>query len=298
MYKRLVKDMKNPFIHMELNLKESQKYAKQGRTYTSSIMNFETLMWFVYEMEQNRTHRLLGIFSACEQETLRIAQDMFAPLNQIKVFSGEFEKMNMSQEKKDVLKKAVQAAESIEKGSYNAFWNMREEINIKSKELLKDAAENDPTKLKNAYRDLNLGELLHTLHDSFHNNAMEMEEALKEIGRIEPDPPWGYGVAREVNGMRRLRRLDDKECDTESLLFSSLKMNMEKLKDSCINVEKVVEKAIAKYERIENRATGVKKTNVEKKEENRASVRGKMELLQMREPKRSGKVAEEKEMMR
>ena len=39
MYKMLVKDKMNPFLHMELNLKESQKYVKQGRTYTSTLMN-------------------------------------------------------------------------------------------------------------------------------------------------------------------------------------------------------------------------------------------------------------------
>ena len=70
MYKMLVKDKMNPFLHMELNLKESQKYVKQGRTYTSTLMNFETLMWFVYQLEENRTHRQLGIFAACEREIL------------------------------------------------------------------------------------------------------------------------------------------------------------------------------------------------------------------------------------
>lgn len=294
MYKMLVKDKMPPYLCMELDLKESQKYVKQGRTYTSSIPNLETLMWFVYQLEQNRTHRQLGLFAACEMEILHTVQDISHQLEQIRKLSEEFGNTDISAEKREVFETVLQAAESTKRESYYGFWKMREEISIRSKELLRNAAESDPAELKNASRDLNLKESLHTLHDSFHKNVSELEEALKEIGRIEPDPPWGYGIRRTTNGRMRLCRLDEESYDREALLLSSLKKCTEKILDCCINSEKAAEKAIMKYERIESRIAGVTKNNTGKKGESRPSVRGKMEILQMQQPERSGRVAEEK----
>ncbi|MDE6949496.1 MAG: hypothetical protein K2P64_01005 [Lachnospiraceae bacterium] len=293
MYKMLVEDKMPHFLRMELNLKESQKYVKQGRTYTSLIPNLETLMWFVYEMEQNRTHRQLGIFAACEREILHTVQDISHQLEQISKLSEEFGNIDISAEKREVFEMVLQAAESTRRKSYNGFWNMRGEINDRSEELMQDAAKNDPGKLKNACSDLNLGELLHNLHNNFHDNAAEMKKTLEEIKRIEPDPPWGYAI-QEINGRVYFRMLDRENYDREALLFSSLRKCAEKILDGCTNAVKVAEKAIMKYEHIESRAAGTKKNNIGEKEERRPSVRGKMEILQMQQPEKSGRVAEEK----
>lgn len=293
MYKMLVEDKMPPFLHMELNLKESQKYVKQGRTYTSSLINFEMLMWFVYQLEENRTHRQLGIFAACEREILHIVQDISHQLEQIRKLSEEFGNIDISAEKREVFETVLQAAKSTERKSYDGFWKMRIEVSDRSEELLHDAAKNEPAKLKNACSDLNLGELLHNLHNNFHDNAAEMKKALEEIKRIEPDPPWGYTI-QEINGRMYLRMLDRENYDREALLFSSLRKCAEKILDGCTNAVKVAEKAIMKYERIESRTAGTKKNNIGKKEESRPSIRGKMEILQMQQPERSGRVAEEK----
>lgn len=293
MHKMLVEDKMPPFLRKELHLKESQKYVKQGRTYTSSLMNFETLMWFVYQLEQNRTHRQLGIFAACEREILHIVQDLSHQLEQIRKLSEEFRDIDISTEKREVFETVLQAAKTTDKKSYDGFWKMRIEVSDRSEELLHDATKNDPAKLKNACSDLNLGELLHNLHNNFHDNAAEMKKALEEIKRIEPDPPWGYTI-QEINGRMYLRMLDRESYDREALLFSSLKKCTEKILDGYTNAEKVAEKAVIKYERIESRTAGTKKNNIGKKEESRPSIRGKMEILQMQQPERSGRVAEEK----
>lgn len=198
MYKMLVKDKMPPYIHLNLNLKESQKYVKQGRTYTSSIPNLEMLMWFVYEMEQNRTHRQLGIFAACEREILHTVQDISHQLEQIRKLSEEFGNIDIPAEKREVFETVLQAAKSTERKSYDGFWKMRIEVSDRSEELLYDAAKSDPAKLKNACSDLNLGELLHNLHNNFHDNAAEMKKTLEEIERIEPDPPWGYAIQDQL----------------------------------------------------------------------------------------------------
>ena len=293
MYKMLVKDKMPPFLRLELDLKESQKYVKQGRTYTSSIPNLETLMWFVYQLEQNRAHRQLGIFAACEVEILHTVQDISHQLEQIRKISEEFGNIDISAEKREVFETVLQAAKSTERKSYDGFWKMRIEVSDRSEELLHDTAKSDSVKLENACSDLNLGELLHNLHNSFHDNAAEMKKALEEIKRIEPDPPWGYAI-QEINGRMYLRMLDRESCDKEALLFSLLKTCVEKLLNGCTNAVKAAEKAIMKYERIENRTAGTKKNNTGKKEESRPSIRGKMEILQMQQPERSGRVAEEK----
>ncbi len=293
MYKMLVEDKMPPFLRMELNMKESQKYVKQGRTYTSSIPNLETLMWFVYQLEQNRAHRQLGIFAACEREILHTVQDISHQLEQIRKLSEEFGNIDISAEKREVFETVLQAAESTKRKSYNGFWNMRGEISDRSEELMRDAAKSDPAKLKNACRDLNLGELLRNLHNNFHDDAAEMKKTLEEIKRIEPDPLWGYAI-QEINGRMYPRMLDRESYDKEAILFSSLKTCVEKLLNGCANAVKEAEKAIMKYERIESRTAGRERSNTGKKEENKPSVRGKMEILQMQQPERSGRVAEEK----
>ena len=120
-----------------------------------------------------------------------------------------------------------------------------------------------------------------------------MKKTLEEIKRIEPDPLWGYAI-QEINGRMYPRMLDRESYDKEAILFSSLKTCVEKLLNGCANAVKEAEKAIMKYERIESRTAGRERSNTGKKEENKPSVRGKMEILQMQQPERSGRVAEEK----
>lgn len=288
MYKRTVQSMMNPFIHMELNLKESQKYVKQGRTYTSSLINLETLMWFVYEMEQNRTHRQLGIFAACERGILTDAQNIGNYMERIRVLSGELKKKDMSPEKQKALETAVQTVESVRSRSCYKFWDMRGEINERSKELLREAAKNDPRELKNASRSLNLGGLLYDMRQNFHDSAGKLDEALKEIESIEP-----MLVRKRENIGKSVERYRE-PYDEEGLLFCSLKDYIIKIKTCCICIEKATEKAASKYDRIENQIAEIEKLNADRKKENRPSVRKKIETVQMRQPERGGKVAEER----
>ncbi len=109
MHKRPVKNMMNPNIGMELHLKESRKYAKQGRTYDSTLMNLETLMWSVYVMEWDNVHRQLGIFAASEREMLHTAQEMSKPLDSLKKYINRLQKTELSEGKEALLKTLIQA---------------------------------------------------------------------------------------------------------------------------------------------------------------------------------------------
>lgn len=299
-YKRPVKNMMNPFIHLELNLKESQKYAKQGRTYTSSIMDLEMVMWFVYEMEQNRTHRQLGIFAACEREILHIMQDISKPLEQIKMLSGELQKIDITQEKRDVLENVMEAGESAKKDVYLRFWGIREKVSRDSRKLLEEAAKSSPERLKDACRELKSGELLHALHDAFRDNSAKLDEAAKRIKSIEPDKVLGNDGQRKVWEMMHSRDVYIEDNGKEEILFAALKKCVEQVGACCKKAEEIAEKAAERYDRIENRKAEKEKREKEKKGEGRPSVKKKIELLQMRQPERSSRVAEEKskEMIR
>lgn len=300
MYKRAVKDVMDPFIHMELNLKESQKYVKQGRTYNSSIKNLEVLMWFVYEMEQNRAHRQLGIFAACEREILHIVQDISVPLDQIKRFSEELRKTDISQEKQDVLETVMPAVESAKQDAYYGFWNMRVEISQKSRELLEDAAKSSPEKLKDACKELKLGELLHAMHDAFRDSAGKLDEAAARIESIEPDVVLGSADQRKVWEIMHSRDVHVESGDKEAILLAALKECVEQVGAGYKKAERNIEKAAERYGRIESRIAEKEKRDREKKGEDRPSVKKKIEILQMQQPERRSRVAEEKskEMMR
>lgn len=288
MYRMPVREKKNPFINMELNLKESQKYVKQGRTYTSSLIKLETLMWFVYEMELNRTHRQLGIFAACEREILYEAQNIGKNMEQIRVLSGELKKREMSPEKQNALEAAVQTVKSVKSGSCYKFWDMRVEISDRAEELLRDAAKNDPGELKNAARNLNLGGLLHDMCQNFHDSTGKLDEALEKLESIGPM------LTRKMENIGRTVERYQETYDEEGLLFCSLKDYIKKIRTSCICIEKATEKAAAKYDRIENRIADTEKLNADRKKENKPSVRKKIETAQMRQPEGFGRVAEER----
>lgn len=300
MYKRAVKDLMNPFIHMELNLKESQKYVKQGRTYTSTLMNLEILMWFVYEMELNSTHRQLGIFSACEREVLHTVQETTRLLDDIRKFASDLQKTGLSKERQDILDILVQTGESARNNAYYKFWDVRAEISERSRELLEHAAANDPRSLKDACKELKLREILENMRDAFSGDAGKMDEAVKRMESIETELALEDGYQEKVRDLMRFYDRDFGSYDKESILLFMSKDYSKKVVDSYKRIAGIIEKAVEKYERIENRIAEAEKNRCIKKKENRPSVKKRIEILQMRQPERSGKVAEKKreEVMR
>lgn len=293
-YKMPLKSIMNPYIHLDLNLKESRKYARQGRTYTSSIMNLEIVMWFVYKLELDRIHRQLGIFAACEREMLSMVRDVSLPLDQIKMLTQELGKTDIPQEKRDALETVMKAGKSAEQDAYLKFWDMRMEIDQKSRKLQEDAVKCGLKNLKDACKELKPGELLHAMHDAFRDCAGKLDEAVKRVESAAPDKSIGDVGQEKVWELTHYRNVNITGGDKEEILFTALKECMKQVRDNYKNAETAVEKAAAKYDRIERRMAEKEKSNGEKREEERPSVRKKMELLQMQQPERRNRVAEEK----
>lgn len=296
MYKRPVKDMMNPFIQMDLDLKESRKYVKQGRTYNSTIKNLEILMWFVYEKNFDRTHRQLGTFAACERELLHTAQELTAPLDKIKIFSQKLLETGEARRKQDILQEVIRAEKSAE-DAYYQFWEMREDLSSRSEKVLRDAAETDPGKLKDACEDLKLKDILFAMHDAFHDSAEKLENALQKLESVEQGQVPDRNHQREVYELLYSHRTDAGRCDKEIVLLAALKECMKNVKDRYAGAAKMLKETLGKYERIKDRTAG---KDSGEKEKNRESVRKKIAVLQMQQPERTGRVAEEKrkEMMR
>lgn len=294
MYRTEVRMLKNPLIHMKLNLKESQKYVKQGRTYTSTIQWVETLMWFVYEKDLNNVHKRLGIFASCERETLRVAQEMAKTLDGFRTFTKELQKTKLSEEKAEVLKEMAKAGEKALHGSYE-YWDTRMKLDEKARTFLFDVAD-DRAGLRDACEKLEIKKLLHALLADYKDIAETMDGAMRKLESMGQnfmsDREYQHRAASMINNFHE----DFSGYDKEGALFAALKECASRTRDDGEKAAGILQKALTRYERAEKQASGRKKEQpVQKKEntrENKPSVRKKMEAMRTQQPENRGKVAE------
>ena len=307
MYRIEVTKLKNPHISLKLNLKEEQKYVKQGRIYTSTIRELETAMWFVYEGGFDNVHKRLGIFSACERDILRTAQELAKKLDRFRAFTKELLKTEMTGQKAEVLEESAKAGENVLRYSYS-FWDERENLSKRVVAFLSDAADGR-AQLKDACEELDIKKLLKTISASYKKMAEIMDNTLRELESVEVeffskkfDRRSGSYQEKAVSLIR-----DPHEnlcgCDREGVLFAALKECAAGTKNGSLKAADILGKALARYERVEKQAAGKRKgriswqrenprENIKEKPPPRPSVRKKMEVMRMQKSEIHGKVAE------
>ena len=296
MYRIEVTRLKNPLISLKLNLKENQKYVKQGRTYTSTIRELETAMWFLYEGGFDNAHKRLGIFSACERDILRTAQELAKTLDRFRAFTRELLKTETAGIKAEALGEAAKAGEKALHYSYR-FWDERENLSKRAAAFLSDAADGR-AQLKDACEELDIRKLLKTLSASYQKMAGIMDDTLRELESVEAeflsekfDRQSGSCQEKAADLIR-----DPHEalcgCDREGVLFAALKECAAGTKNGSLKAAEILGKALAGYERVEKQAAGKRKENIKEKPPPKPSVRKKMEAMRMQKPETMGKVAE------
>lgn len=288
-YRRNVKEMMDPFLRMDLNLKESQKYVKQGRTYNSSIRNLEILMWFVYEQDLDRTHRQLGDFAAAERKVLRLAQETAHAADRIKGFCGELQKMWMPEEKREILETAMRTVESAQE-ALCGFWDMRLEVGDNAEKLMRSAADGRE-KLENAADALQLKRLLHDMSDAFRASTGKMEDALTMLKGMEPELRLNGKDREKVGDLIWLRNVDYEGCDKKAVLWTALKECALKVHEGQAGILDELEKAAEQHERLESRTAASERGNGTGKARERVSIRKKLEAFKVLQPERDGKAA-------